>query len=165
MSETKITPKNADLMAEMRVLGKEIESSSNFLKVISADDKKLFLNMVKRLQSDTNNELTSTEYEGIAKLMFFCDRFEQYLNGINIEDADTDLLDLYRKMKTQITIFLRDHREGQKVSPPSIQIIKNYLIKYENIEKELVDAKLKKPDDAVIIDIEDIKEDEKNGKV
>jgi hypothetical protein len=160
MSETKITPKNDELIAEMKVLGKEIESSSNFLKVISTNDKKLYLNMVKRIQTDTNNELTSTEYEGIAKMMFFCDRFEQYLSGINIQDADPDLLDLYRKMKTQVTFFLRDHREGKKVTPPSIQIIKNYLVKLENIDKELKEAKFIKNDEAIILDIEEV---EKNG--
>jgi uncharacterized protein YbgA (DUF1722 family) len=54
-------------------------------------------------------------------------------------------------MKTQITTFLRDYREGTKTTPPSITLIKNYLIKTKD---ELANLKFIDKNEAEIIDIE-----------
>ena len=107
--------------------------------------------MVELLKIDTKNELTQTEYEGIAKMQFFCDRFESFFSTQNIETIEPEIVDLYRKMKTQITVFLRDYREGSKQSPPSIILIKNYLTKTKD---ELEALKFISKDEPEIIDVE-----------
>jgi hypothetical protein len=107
--------------------------------------------MREMLKIDTKNELTETEYESIAKMQFFCDRFEAHFSGFEVADINPDLLETYRKMKTQITAFLRDYREGTKRTPPSIILIKNVLSKSED---DLKDMKFVKKTSAEIIDVE-----------
>ncbi len=118
---------------EIKELAKKIESSSDFVKNLSKENRVLFFNIVERLRDDTFGELTDTEYEGISKMIFFCDRFEMMFGDMGVENVETEILDLYRKMKTQITVFLKDYREGKKVTPPSIQVIKNYMIKLDDM--------------------------------
>lgn len=142
---------NTDKLAELQRISRNIENTSNFLRNIEENDQKLYKNMVDLLKIDTKNELTETEYESIAKMQFFCDRFESFFSGQNIQEVNPELLDLYRKMKTQVAAFLRDYREGTKTTPPSIMIIKNYLTKTKD---ELDNLKFIKKDDAVIIDVE-----------
>ena len=125
---------NPEKLAEFNDLINKIESGSDFVKLMKKDEKKMFINIVERLRDDTQGELTDTEYESIAKMVYFCDQFETFIADQGVQNVETNLLDLYRKMKTQITIFMRDHREGKKVTPPSIQVIKNYLV---NFDKEL----------------------------
>jgi hypothetical protein len=146
----KFQEKTVDL-AELIKISKNIENTSNFIQSIDEDDLKLYKNMIELLKIDTKNELTQTEYEGIAKMQFFCDRFESLFSSQAIETLDPELLDLYRKMKTQITIFLRDYREGTKQTSPSIVLIKNYLIKAKD---ELKDLKYVEKEEAEIIDVE-----------
>lgn len=137
--------------AELLKISRNIENTSRFIQSIEEEDRKLYKNMVELLKSDTKNELTQTEYEGIAKMQFFCDRFEAIFSAQAIETVDPDLLDLYRKMKTQITAFLRDYREGTKQTPPSITLIKQYLIQSKD---ELDKLKFIPKDEPVIIDVE-----------
>jgi len=150
--EAIVSPK--EKLSEIRKLAEKIESSSNFVKEMNKDQKKLYLNIVKGLQEDTNNELTDTEYESIAKMSYFCDMFEQLFKNRGLENTDSDILDLYRKMKTQITIFMKDYREGKRTTPPSIKVIQNYLIKISKSEDALDDMRFEPPDDAEIIDVE-----------
>ena len=142
---------DSNKLLEIRKLSQNITNTSNFIKSLDDNDKKLYKNMVELLKVDTKNELTETEYESISKMQFFCDRFETYFNTQNIQDIDPEVLDLYRKMKTQITAFLRDYREGTKSTPPSITLIKNYLIKTKD---ELASLKFVDKNEAEIIDIE-----------
>ena len=137
--------------AELLKISRNIENTSRFIQSIEEEDKKLYKNMVDLLKSDTRNELTQTEYEGIAKMQFFCDRFEAVFSAQSIETVDPELLDLYRKMKTQITAFLRDYREGTKQTPPSITLIKQYLVQTKD---ELEKLKFVPKDEPVIIDVE-----------
>ena len=137
--------------AELLKISRNIENTSRFIQSIEEEDKKLYKNMVDLLKSDTRNELTQTEYEGIAKMQFFCDRFEAVFSAQSIETVDPELLDLYRKMKTQITAFLRDYREGTKQTPPSITLIKQYLVQTKD---ELENLKFVPKDEPVIIDVE-----------
>lgn len=146
----KYEEKTANL-AELQRISKNIENTSNFIRSIEEEDKKLYKNMVELLKLDTRNELTQTEYEGIAKMQFFCDRFEAVFGTQSMETADPELLDIYRKMKTQITLFLRDYREGTRQTPPSITLIKQYLIKSKD---ELEEIKFIKKDEPIIIDVE-----------
>jgi hypothetical protein len=142
---------NTVSIAELQRISRNIENTSNFLRSINEDDKKLYENMVKLLKIDTKNELTQTEYEGIAKMQFFCDKFEQLFSSQPTDAIDPGILDIYRKMKTQITLFLRDYREGTKQTPPSIILIKNYLTKAKD---DLDDVKFEEKTDAEIIDVE-----------
>lgn len=143
---------NTDKLAELQKISQNIENTSVFLKNINAEEKKLYKNMVNLLKIDTRNELTQTEYEGIAKMQFFCDRFESFFSTQQIETVDPEILDLYRKMKTQVTAFLRDYREGTKQTPPSITLIKNYLIKTKD---ELEALKFVEKDVGVVIDVDE----------
>jgi hypothetical protein len=142
---------NTNKLSELQKISKNIENTSLFLKNINQDDRKLYKNIIELLKIDTKNELTQTEYEGIAKMQFFCDRFESFFSTQQIETVDPEILDLYRKMKTQVTAFLRDYREGTKQTPPSITLIKNYLIKTKD---ELEALKFIKKDEVEIIDVE-----------
>jgi hypothetical protein len=139
MRKTRASTDEKIVLKEIIDLARRIENTSEFVKEMAEKDKKQYNNIVVMLRNDTNGELTDTEYEKISKMMFFCDKFEKMFGEIGVENADTEVLDLYRKMSTQIAVFMKDYREGKKTTPPSIQIIKNYLIKSEKSVDELED--------------------------
>jgi hypothetical protein len=155
--------KKDDKSTSIRDLARKIESSSNFFKELENKEKKRFITIVEGVQKDTNDEMTYTEYESIAKMIYFCDEFESLFSRQGVENADTDLLEIYRKMKTQITMFMKDFREGKKTTPSSIKVIQNYLIKVSKTLDELDEAQFIEPVDAEIIDIDAKEEEKKDG--
>lgn len=154
MSTEKAIVKNDDKLSRMKKLAKKIENSSNFFKELDTVEKKRFINIVDGLREDTNNELTDTEYEGISKMIYFCDEFERLFSNQGLENADTDMLEIYRKMKTQITIFLKDYREGKRATPSSIKVIQNYLIKISKTVDEIDESQFDENATVEIIDVE-----------
>jgi len=155
--------KKDEKLSSIKDLAKKIESSSNFFKEMESKEKKRFITIVEGIQKDTNGEMTDTEYESIAKMIYFCDEFESLFSQQGIENADTDLLEIYRKMKTQITMFMKDFREGKKSTPSSIKVIQNYLIKVSKTMDELDGAQFVEAVDAEIIDITPEEEKKKDG--
>lgn len=150
---------SGEKLAEIRNLSKNLTDSGLFVKNLDKSDKKVYGDIVKRLRDDTRDELTATEYESLAKMSFFCDRFEALFRDTDPSQLDSELLEIYRKMKTQIVVFLRDYRQGKRVSPPSIVKIQNYLVNIKPELDELAKLEFKKKDTAEIIDITDLVED------
>jgi len=156
-------------LKDIKELTKSIENSSNFVKKLIGDDKRLYGNIVQRVRNDTNGEFTDTEYESISKMILFCDRFEEYFNAVGVSEVETEMLDLYRKMKTQITIFMQNYRDGKKVTPPSIQMIKIQLNKLTGIideidEFDVVDTKAVVVETEAVILEDETSSDEKVDK-
>lgn len=169
MTRTLVSTDDKNKRKEIVTLAKKIEKSSEFVQEMSEKDKKQYTNIVTMLRDDTHGELTDTEYETISKMMYFCDKFEKMFGKMGVENADTELLDLYRKMKTQIAVFMKDYREGKRITPPSIQIIKNFLIKSEKAVDELENMVFS-DDGPDVIDVETIEkvelvEDKTDGEV
>lgn len=164
--------KKEEVILNLKELSKDIENSSDFVKNLQGNDKKLFNNILKRIQKDTNGEFTQTEYEGLAKMTLFCDRVEAFMEQNGVENVETPLLDLYRKMKTQIVAFMRDYRDGRKQAPPSIKQINVYFDKNraeldDVLKSEFIDADaiiIEDVRDADVIQTDETKDDGKSSK-
>jgi hypothetical protein len=144
-----------EVILNIKELTEDIQNSSDFVKNLKGNDKKLFNNILKRIQRDTNGEFTQTEYEGLAKMTLFCDRVETLMELNGVENIDTSLFDLYRKMKTQIVAFMRDYRDGRKQAPPSIKQINVYFDKNRDIIDEIEKSVFVDVDAVIIEDVKD----------
>jgi len=144
-----------DNLEELKDLSKKIDNRRKFMAVLDSDDKRLYKHTVERLRKDTNSELTETEYEVLATMMFFCDKFEKHFANQSAEEIDNDLFNTYRLTKTQIHNALKDYREKARLTPPSIEGLKSYLLEIETKDgkkiKQVIDI-----EDPIIIEEGDI---------
>lgn len=127
-----------DPKEELRELSKKIDDVSGFYKSLRKKaDKMLYKNILDRLRKETRNKLTETEYANLARMMFWCDRFEALFAETPSDQIDVDLFNTYRTTLNQVTEALRLFREKTTAPPSSIGEIKNYIINIQTKNKKL----------------------------
>lgn len=146
-----------DRIAELVELSKKIDDGSGFVRSLqSREDKKLYKNVLDRLRKETRNELTETEYANLARMMFWCDRFEALFAGTPASDINIDLYNAYRITMSSVTEAMKDYREKTRLPPSSVREIRNYIITLKNDDYGIKDFE----EEVIIIDANETKEDE-----
>jgi len=93
-------------------------------KSLTDDEEGIYLLFHNRLKSDTENKLTATEYEHLARMELFLYMFDKKVKADGIDNIDTSLIDTARRYREKILAIIGKCREKVIRDAPLLQQLK-----------------------------------------
>ncbi len=128
-----------------RELTKYMRRKNSLIRSFTNDEKNQFLTVQKQLRSDTDNDLSETEYEQLTVMVMFLHKYDAWFKDKDVDKVSTDIQTVARLYRERVIQEMRKYREKGGKQDTFLQGAKEIILEMESEDGGELKFSYKKP--------------------
>jgi len=113
---------------------------------LTDEERKHYAYFQSRLRENTNEGLTDTEYDHLARMELFLHNYNKLSKTVPIADMDNTLMDIARKYRDKLLTVMEKARKGGDKPKPLFDELKELAVQMETEGGGIVSMEFRAPD-------------------
>lgn len=102
-----------------------------FLKMLTSDERHLYERFIKQLVEETGDALTSAEYEQLAVIRFWLDRYDAWATGKKPDEITSSVAEVARRYRGMLIEALERERDRATKKSDRFDQVKRFALELE----------------------------------